>query len=323
MRCSPTQAQVELDSPGQRMRMQTELKGAYQTGFNLTEKDLRRIVDIISEKAGSKTGQQISNHITYRLENGAVVETDTVEDVLAEENVGSKRITSLYYNLWSEGKANVELRFVDTRKDKEQNNSIFYRMRGEDRDALFVLAAELDERIKSIGQIDIKRETVRKGILYTFLLISLFVLTIPFMTAPAFNDVSAIRNTAEQRRNAINDVIQRYDNTRARELSDLFEFFIQLERARQGPAYDERASLEGLLQGVWWAVALAIAGFIASMLAWLFLGMCYYPFNYVWGEQIAVVDRRQRLRNVLLVGVGVALIVGMISSYVAGLLPRL
>jgi hypothetical protein len=51
--------------------MKTELKGAFQSGFKLTEKDVRRIVDIVIDKMKPQPNQTVTRKINYKLANGA------------------------------------------------------------------------------------------------------------------------------------------------------------------------------------------------------------------------------------------------------------
>jgi hypothetical protein len=60
--------------------MKTELKGSFRSGFKVTEKDFRRIIELIAEKIRSAPDQRLIKKLTYKLANGAIVSTEETDD---------------------------------------------------------------------------------------------------------------------------------------------------------------------------------------------------------------------------------------------------
>lgn len=284
--------------------MKTELKGSSQSGFKVTEKDIRRIIDLIVDKVKAKPDDIITTNITYKLANGAIITTDAVDDLFAEENAGTRRLVDLRIEIHSSSGTSADIRFTDLVVERDEKQSIFYKLQGEHRDPIFVLASELDERIAHTKQIALWPPrgsdvlVISAGMLAVFtLMVTMLVLV---LTVPS----------------GAKDIINSYNDGKfSTDVAGLFQFIVQLEQARQprsGPGW-----MPGLPVFV-----LSIG--IILMLGWWFMAKNYFvPFNFVWGEQIGVVEKRERQRRGILFGVGLAMIVGIISSYVAGLLPRL
>ncbi|MGH6925097.1 MAG: hypothetical protein ACRED5_15290 [Propylenella sp.] len=301
--------------------MQTELKGTYRSGFELTEKDLRRVLDLATDKMRQSPDRNVKRRITYKLANGAIIETDSVDDLFGEENSGRKRITSLACEVSSESGMKADVRFIDIIEDKEERNSITYRLQGENRDPLFVLSSELEERIGSIK----RRYLLPESVPYVQIIFFLSVLAAMVgMFWVMFSDIGfAIRSSAETTARA-RGVIERYQGGQfSQDLEGLFEFVVSIENAKLAPDVERQMRLAqawGLIGG---SIGIGLGVFTAGIVSLILLRRLHYPFNFVWGDQLAVVERRRRTKNFILVGIGVALVVGTISSYLAGLLPRL
>jgi hypothetical protein len=74
--------------------MKTEARKSFRHGFNLTEQELRRIVDTISQQF-SRVAPSAQLKFEAKLRNGTLVESSSVDDVLSFENVDSRQIVRL------------------------------------------------------------------------------------------------------------------------------------------------------------------------------------------------------------------------------------
>jgi hypothetical protein len=282
--------------------VQTELKGSWKTGFHITEKDLRRILDLIAEKIRTHPDQVAAKEIKYRLANGAIIATDNIDDLFAEENVGTKRIVNIEYYARATGGLNAEIKFTDLVTEREEKNSIFYKLQGENRDPLFVLASELDERISYLRRVNMRPERS-----FEFFVLLVMLATSCVMIIFVLSFVGSLPNS--------NSAIEAYKAGKfAPDIQGLFQFMVQLEESRNDLRGDRIGPVLPL--GSFFGVP------VIGIVIWYFTRVCFYPFNFSWGEQAAVIERRDRRKNFILIGVGVALIVGIISSYVAGLIPK-
>src|SRR5258708_20485654 len=74
--------------------MRTEIARRYQSGFILTEQELRRITQSGQEHA-AKIGANDTVNVIAKLKDGSLIEADGIDDVLSLENGGQKAIVSL------------------------------------------------------------------------------------------------------------------------------------------------------------------------------------------------------------------------------------
>lgn len=138
--------------------MRTEIDHQHKWGFVLSEQELRRIAQSCQEHA-AKIGIAVTPKITAKLKDGSLVESENLDDVLSLENGGQKAINRLVL-VWNDGsdrpKGSITVRFEDCAANTKGWESISVSVIGESRDAAFVAAADLDERVKktrSLGAI--------------------------------------------------------------------------------------------------------------------------------------------------------------------------
>jgi hypothetical protein len=133
--------------------IQVESRKTFRHGFVLTEAELRRIVDNVSEQF-QKLGQNpnITYTLTYR--NGVVADTALLEDVLSQENSGSGQIVKLRVACESGAPPNttvVVLEFINADAEDEPGYiSMRFLIRGQSRDWVFVTSTMIEERITKI-----------------------------------------------------------------------------------------------------------------------------------------------------------------------------
>jgi hypothetical protein len=132
--------------------MRTEIIHSYKTGFILSEQELRRIAQSCQESA-TKIGVDDRLRIYTKLKDGSLVEYNTIDDLLSSENGGQKSVVRLVLSCddgHEEPRSYVTVEFYDAFEDQASWNSIKRSVVGESRDAVFVSAADLDDRIKKI-----------------------------------------------------------------------------------------------------------------------------------------------------------------------------
>jgi hypothetical protein len=130
--------------------MKTEIDRRYASGFLLSEQDLRRIAQSAQEHA-PKIGARDVGKISAKLKDGSLVESESLEDALALENGGQKSVVRLamqWDNRDQLPKSSISVEFQDGAISDKSWNSISLSVIGDSRDAVFVAAADLDERIK-------------------------------------------------------------------------------------------------------------------------------------------------------------------------------
>lgn len=140
--------------------IQVESRRTYSHGFVLKEAELRRIVESISEQFQKLPEPEIPLKITYTMtfRNGVIADTDSLDEVLSQENEGSGRIVRLRmefdrsripYRIKTD--TSVMLEFIDADvEDEPREVSLRFLIRGKTRDWVFVTSTILEERIAKI-----------------------------------------------------------------------------------------------------------------------------------------------------------------------------
>ena len=72
--------------------MKTEIRRTYKWGFALTEQDVRRIAQTCREHGEKLAAAPIFQTFMVRLGDGSVIETRDIDQVLALENTGKRRV---------------------------------------------------------------------------------------------------------------------------------------------------------------------------------------------------------------------------------------
>jgi len=113
--------------------MKTDITKRFTWGFLLSEQEFRRLVQSCSD-AYQKTGQAPKRTlVTARLRDGALVESERIDDVLSLENNGSKHIELVKFQMDPHATM-ITVRFQDGQKNPGGWTSIDYSVIGESRD---------------------------------------------------------------------------------------------------------------------------------------------------------------------------------------------
>ncbi|SCZ24878.1 hypothetical protein [Afifella marina] len=153
------------------MAVLIEVSGGTSEGFLIDEKEIRRIIDIVIEKLAYQ--DDLRFRLKYKLANGAILEPDKIDNLFNEENIGTKKIISIgLYWFGDAEEERGEIEFINLHHDEDAGKSIRYKFIGTNRDALFVLSSELDERIKKVSVIKLKKQYIQLVVLIIMLIAS-------------------------------------------------------------------------------------------------------------------------------------------------------
>lgn len=135
--------------------MVTEITRTFKNGFILTEADLERIVNDVSEQFGQRFGNAPPKlAFTVRLRSGVTVSAYTLDRVLSEENLGDSQIVRLEIDWYAPRVLDptvVSLVFKNANFESEQGDtSIALFVRGESREWVSTTAAVLEQHITAI-----------------------------------------------------------------------------------------------------------------------------------------------------------------------------
>ena len=201
----------------------TELNNKFERAFRLSEKDLRRIIDTIRDKLApaNETALNITYH--YKLANGALLTTHSLDELFNEENIASKKIIHLVIEFGGRTTGKYgSVQFSDVIRQKDETIPVSYKLVGTDRNSSFVLASELDERLKQVTHLRLWPQDLTRLFTLVFVLFMSLITTFTFsLVKPRFEEAQSI----------INSVIDKHA-TYSKDISGLFLFIVDLERAR-------------------------------------------------------------------------------------------
>ncbi len=297
--------------------MVTEITKTFRNGFMLTDADLERIVNDVSEQFRQRfddTPPRLA--FTVRLRNGVTVSAYTLDRVLSEENLGDSQIVRLEIGWYAPRVLDptvVSLVFKKADFEGEQGDtSIALFVRGEPRQWVSTTAAMLEERLATIKRFTPHQLTKRSVSRIASLLISPLILlsillgVIHPLTAN-MDKIVWYTYTSQEMWN--------YYGT-AGKLSGTISR-ASLESANENGVNEFISSLTST-RPFWVAVA-AILGLDLLLLFFL----RYYPFyNFCWGNSFRTFPRRDHARAFVLMVTAWTIVTSFFYSIVANLTSK-
>ena len=277
--------------------MTTQIQRSYNTGFVLTEPELRRIDQLIiaqfERHLGSTVNIKRSYEIKYR--NGLISEPNSLDTIMAQENIDSLAITYLGIRFTDDNNPflyDVRLQFINLDLEKYGSASISYKVIGNDRDWVFIVTSKLDEIIKRVKRFRIY--TPDKFINLLLVMMSLFTLA-----------TIALRNSKSQELNQLKLIEQNYKNGK---FKNPIEALIEIEKYKIDANYPSMPMN-----------SMARLGIILTLIIIVFATVyyCFPSYNFCWGEYVAYKKRRENIGKFILVTVILGLVIGVTGNYIS------
>ena len=282
------------------MPMPTEVKKTYNHGFDLSETELRRLVNVAIEQL-KKVPKAADSTTSFkvRFRNGAITETPLIDELIQIENIDSSAIEKLDITVASSSNFapyRINITFVDADKDRESWTSIRYEVKSEDRDWAFVTSGVLEERFRRVKRISWSyvfnsREFTR----FTFPL-----LVIAVMTAALF--ISSF-NTSDSERE-VREIASSYQNDSNK---DPIEAVLLMELAVLRAKHQSIRPMPLVMFTVILLFVLAITIVIPKLLP---------SYNFLWGDYVSVVAQKHRIASFLGGGIGLTLLISIVVQLI-------
>lgn len=130
---------------------------SFNFGFALKEADLRRTIELSRGQLQKVCGDSaIKEDFTLTFFNGTIVENLDIEEVLAQENLGSVQIEQLDAKLTSgtgDDTALIELSFCNATRVQDRSDSpVSFKIYSSSRDWTFVTSSLIEERIVKVSR---------------------------------------------------------------------------------------------------------------------------------------------------------------------------
>jgi len=278
--------------------MRTKNQRSYNTGFVLTEHELRQIYHLIIEEFKKYLGSTVNIKMYYeiRYRNGSISEPNSLDTIMEQENIDSSAITHLGITFTDDNNPflyAVTLRFINLDLEKYGSASISYTVIGNDKNWVLIVTSLLDERIKRIKRFRIASPDNIINLLLA-MMVSLFAWT-----------VIALPNSKSSELNKLKLIEQNYKNGK---LKNPIEALIEIEKYKIDANYPSMPmnSMAGL-------------GIILTLIIIVFATVyyCFPSYNFCWGEYVAYKKRRENIGKFILVTVILGLVIGVTGNYIS------
>jgi hypothetical protein len=282
--------------------MRTEARKTYSHGFNLTEQELRRIMDTTAQQMQRIDPLQPPRvRLDVKFKNGTIARTSSLDDVLSFENMASRQIIRLDISVRGRSAAGeyaITLRFTNLKFEDDETRSISYVVRGEERDWVLVTSSELEERIgriKCLGWGGLG--SGRRGALA---LSAIPILAIVVSMGGMIYSMS--------RPTTVVDVIE--TRWRSGTLRDPIEAIILMQRDSQS----RDAAMPAMF--LRWAVVYPLALVVILLLGSYCAAFLYPSYVFNWGDYVKAYDKRLALRKLVFAGVIGSLIISIVAGVI-------
>lgn len=292
--------------------MLVESRKSFRYGFILTEPELRRFVDTITEQFCKITPNQKPESVfTMKFKNGVIATTNSLDEVLTQENSGPGQIVKLgaNFSLGHKGnKTQVDFEFIDVDfKDEEGYTSVRYFVQGASRDWVFVTSTLIEERMTKVKRWA-PNQLLGKG--RSDSMIVMFFLSFIMITSIFFIIFTVLREESGQPYS-----LELEKAWKQGTLKDPIDAFIRVQKNQEEQLsnFGQRFFSEML-----WPIG--ISGGILLLLILFFVLLRYYPvFNFCWGDYIDIFQHKESKRK-FIIGI---IIIGIIVSFIGGILANL
>ena len=278
--------------------MKTQIQRSYNTGFVLTERELKRIDQLIIDQFERHLGSTVNIKMYYeiRYRNGSISEPNSLDTIMEQENIDSFAITHLEITFTDDNNPflyAVTLRFINLDLEKYGSASISYTVIGNDKNWVLIVTSLLDERIKRIKRFRIASPDNIINLLLA-MMVSLFAWT-----------VIALPNSKSSELNKLKLIEQNYKNGK---LKNPIEALIEIEKYKIDANYPSMPM--NLIAGV---------GIILTLIIIVFATVyyCFPSYNFCWGEYVAYKKRRENIGKFILVTVILGLVIGVTGNYIS------
>ena len=287
--------------------MLVEAKKRFSHGFLLSEPELRRTIELISEQF-RKLEETITPLAVYEIKyrNGAVSSTSNLDDVFNQENLGSSQIIRLKMKFSAEFQGediSITLGYINVDLDEEPGStSIWYNISANSRDWVFVTSALIQERIEKIRRRCPNElgSSSKRGAPVRLLVFPLIML------AMIFSMVVGIDSNQDK----VSEMLVQAKNSG--QIKDAVDALIIIEEAKE-----KQKSAVGA--DILKPLAYMAGAIIALFSVYMFFLRYYLVFNFLWGDYLEEFKKREGVRKFVLV----IICIGIVVSFIGGILANM
>jgi hypothetical protein len=287
--------------------MDAESKKSYHHGFILKEADLRRLVNLIEDQFNKLSDRPGVGAFRMKFRNGAITENTSLDEVLAQENIGSNQIVRLSYSHNSDepNPNSVQIEFINADLDDDAGIvSVRFKVFGHDRDWVIITSSLLEERVDKFKRFALN-QLFGKGPSKAFvrLLLPLIVVFIPILISIGIPLLTGAHKVTPADKLA--------EAWKSGTIKDPVEAIIFLEKEKKG--FGPQGEPFPIKEVVYF-----FGSIIVLLLIMAFFLKYYLVYNFLWGEYVEEFNRRESTRRFWLIVIAV----GIVVSFVGGILAN-
>jgi len=278
-----------------------ESSKSYHFGFILTESEIRRLIDVITDQFTKINSQdQVVLRLNTTFKNGAIAETNSLDEILTQENTGSSEITRLKIeaSLENDELNGISVEFVNVDAEEQTNSvSIRQQVHGVSRDWVFVTSSLIEERITKLKRFALNQlgKTPLTKVIMSLLVPGIMMLILLFATNSVTDDMTTGTNKVEEL-------------WKKGQLKDPVEAIIMLEKCRNN------LTPLGILKK---PVTVLILVSLPLILTYMFLLKYYLVYVFCWGDYKELFEKKESIRKFVLGAVVIGLIVSVVGGLIA------
>jgi hypothetical protein len=266
--------------------MRTEAKKTSKHGFLISEQELRRIFDVLTQhiKRVMEEGKEPVTLFEVKFKNGAIANPVSLDEILQLENVGSGLILRLKIKVQDKAvdpTYQISLEFINADVEREENYvSVRYSVIGDNRDWVFVTSSEIDERVNRVKRFCLNQLIPQSRELF---FLSLFAIA---LVAMGVMQILISFENRERRENYYYEVETIEKNWQNNEITDPTEVVFALAKIGENESYFRVPSVP---------IIYFLGSLFLLMLLLLVLNYSFPPYNFYWNDYIEVLNKKQSL----------------------------
>ncbi|MGB7443181.1 MAG: hypothetical protein WA919_19110 [Coleofasciculaceae cyanobacterium] len=281
--------------------MKIEVGNSFRHGFVLTEQELQRIHNLLTEQI-QKVSKTTKTTYELKFKNGSITALESLDDLFILDNVGATAIKRLNMTVASNSSSSLyetSLEFRDA-DFEDKNTSIEYRIKGNNRAWVSVTTSQLEERINRIKRFSINQLIKNK---FYYIIFSL-TFTVATMIVSFY--------TIKSRQESLIEPLELIESQwKAGNLRDPIEVILLIEKAQ----IQAEADLFKVVPFIY--LFLVPIPLIIALFIWQY---CFPPYNFCWGEYNETFQKRKSLGHFLVVAIFLSILAIVITNGITLLL---
>lgn len=276
---------------------------SYKQGFLITEQELRRLVEVITDQL-KKSNKEVEPKLSYiiKFKNGVIATTENLNEIFSLENGGLGEI--MRFQIKGNIGEKEDLHEITIEFEREKSNernyygsAIKHNIKGKSRDWVFVTSSLIEERVNKLKP--------NGTYIFSKNRIDDFLLFIPILIL-MLTSLTFFQDFFEATPSYVNEIETKW---KSNEISDPIEVLIAFEKKKGNVPAEPLKYMLGVI------FCLVVLYYLIK----LFIKRYYPQHNFCWGDYQDEYNRKEKVRKnfitLFIIGIIVSIIGGLIANY--------